>query len=197
MRLAYADPPYPGNAETHYGDHEDYAGEVDHEELVARLQHFDGWALSTSSRSLRYVLSLCPEDVRVLIWLNHNVGRSWEPVLVVPARPLPSQGAPRDWIRVEPEAFQWRPTPDGYVIGRKPRAFCLWLFRWLGAIAGEDELEDLYPGSGAVGEAWLEFNAQPELFHERRPPRRYDVRRYQREKPGWLSLEEEEAPPAG
>jgi hypothetical protein len=32
--MAYADPPYIGQSKKHYGDHEDYAGEVDHGELV-------------------------------------------------------------------------------------------------------------------------------------------------------------------
>ena len=38
MRLAYADPPYPGLSRRYYGDHPDFAGEVDHAELLARLQ---------------------------------------------------------------------------------------------------------------------------------------------------------------
>lgn len=191
MRLAYADPPYPGNAEL-YAGHPDYAGEVDHAELVARLVAYDGWALSTSSKSLRSVLDLCPADIRVLVWLTHNVGRAWEPVLVMPARPLPTRWRPLDWIAVEPEAFQWRPRPAGYVIGRKPRQFCRWLFHWLGAVAGEDELDDLFPGSGAVTAAWAEWNAQPEL-----PVRmvgRRDVRRWKRERPGWLDIEPELVP---
>lgn len=163
MRLAYADPPYPGNAHLYFG-HPDYAGEVDHAELLERLQTFDGWALSTSSRSLRYVLELCPENVRILIWLNHMIGRSWEPVIVSPARPISSNVRPRDWIEVEPESFQWRPRPDSYVIGQKPPEFCRWVFRWMGAIpGGEDQLEDIFPGSGSVSVAWSAWNAQPEL----------------------------------
>jgi hypothetical protein len=188
MRLAYADPPYPGNAALYVG-HPDYAGEVDHRELVAELVRFDGWALSTSSRSLRSVLALVPPETRVLIWANYSIGRSWEPVLVSPARPIPATGAPRDWLRVDVEAFQWRPRPDGYVIGRKPREFCIWLFRWLGAIAGgDDELVDLFPGSGAVGDAWEAWNRQPSLFEAPREPDRRAVRRWRRDRPGWVSL---------
>jgi hypothetical protein len=33
LRLAYADPPYPGKARL-YQDHPDYGGEVDHAELT-------------------------------------------------------------------------------------------------------------------------------------------------------------------
>jgi len=36
LRLAYADPPYPGKARL-YRDHPDYGGEVDHAALLARL----------------------------------------------------------------------------------------------------------------------------------------------------------------
>lgn len=64
LRLAYADPPYPGNAWLYRG-HRDYAGEVDHGELLARLVGYDGWALSTSAAALPAVLALCPPGVRV------------------------------------------------------------------------------------------------------------------------------------
>lgn len=37
MRIAYADPPYPGCAHL-YKDHPDYGGEVDHVELLQRLE---------------------------------------------------------------------------------------------------------------------------------------------------------------
>jgi hypothetical protein len=37
LRLAYADPPYPGNAFLYRGHH-DHGGEVDHAELIGRLQ---------------------------------------------------------------------------------------------------------------------------------------------------------------
>ena len=49
MRLAYADPPYPGQAKRWYEDHPDYGGEVDHAQLVERLESYDGWALHTSA----------------------------------------------------------------------------------------------------------------------------------------------------
>lgn len=160
MRLAYADPPYPGRAHL-YAGHPDFAGEVDHEALIADLQGYDGWALSTSAASLRDLLPLCPPDVRVLAWVKHSVNVSWEPVIVRSARPVGTSG-PRDWIHVEPEAFQWRPKPESYVIGQKPAPFCEWLFLWLGSRT-DDTLDDLFPGSGAVGEAWARWVTQPPL----------------------------------
>lgn len=89
-RLAYADPPYPGLSRRYYGNHRDYAGEVDHAELVAGLvAGYDAWALSTSARALPMVLRLCPDSVRVGAWVRggrpHSTAAvpvsSWEPVI--------------------------------------------------------------------------------------------------------------------
>ena len=74
-RLAYADPPYPGKA-FYYRGHPDYAGEVDHGELLSRLATYDGWALSTSTRALPQVLALAVAQdlpVRVAAW---KIGRA-------------------------------------------------------------------------------------------------------------------------
>jgi hypothetical protein len=157
-RLAYADPPYPGRAHL-YADHPDFAGEVDHEALIARLVGYDGWALSTSAEALRDVLPMCPPAVRVLAWVKHTVTVSWEPVIVHSARAV---SGVRDWIQCEPDSYQWRPKPDSYVIGQKPEAFCMWLFQWLGA-EPEDTLDDLFPGSGQVGRVWTRWRVQPVL----------------------------------
>jgi hypothetical protein len=159
MRVAYADPPYPGRAHL-YRDHPDYAGEVDHPNLIASLiANYDGWALSTSAEALRDLLPLCPKHARVLAWVKHTITVSWEPLVIVSAR---TPEGVRDWIQVEPESYQWRDKPDGYVIGQKPPAFCRWMFAWLGAHPS-DEFADLFPGSGAVGRAWEGFVAQPSL----------------------------------
>jgi hypothetical protein len=49
VKIGYADPPYIGCAHL-YANHPDYAGEVDHEELIGRLQdEFDGWVLHASA----------------------------------------------------------------------------------------------------------------------------------------------------
>lgn len=68
LRLAYADPPYPGLSRKYYGNHRDFAGEVDHAALIEQLQTFDGWALSTSAAALQSILALCPPDVSVAAW---------------------------------------------------------------------------------------------------------------------------------
>lgn len=157
-RLAYADPPYPGRAHL-YADHPDYAGEVDHRELLERLREYDGWALSTNAESMYWLLPLCGPSARVLAWVKHTVTVGWEPLIVKSAR---RPDGVRDWLQCEPDSYQWREKPDSYVIGQKPAAFCRWMFAWLGADPA-DELDDLFPGSGQVTRVWNEWREQPAL----------------------------------
>ena len=104
LRLAYADPPYPGLSKKYYSDHPDYAGEVDHDELISRLTStFDGWALSTSARALPSVLASCPPGVRVAAWVRgERPTRSawplnaWEPVIYWGGRQAVASGSGRD-----------------------------------------------------------------------------------------------------
>lgn len=65
-RFAYADPPYPGLSKKYYGREATFAGEVDHRELVERLQAggYAGWALSTSARALRAAIARAVEEAR-------------------------------------------------------------------------------------------------------------------------------------
>lgn len=189
MKFAYADPPYPGQSWRVYGKHEDYAGEVDHVELVARLvaEYPDGWALSTSASALPEVLALCPyrrgtdrknpgrvakgSSVRVLAWVKPQappypvrVQFSWEPVILWGGRPY--DGGPRtvkDVLTVSPQGHTFRAMPEGHVRGAKPPAFCRWIFNCLGAEPG-DELDDLFPGSGAVTREWEAWRRQGALF---------------------------------
>lgn len=157
-RLAYADPPYPGRAKRYYGDQPTYAGEVDHPRLIEEMTtHYDGWALSTASDALADILPMCPRSVRVCAWVKPiGVSRrtwglrsTWEPLIVSPARHL--RPGKRDWLAAQPA------RKGGKLIGRKPLAFCAFLFAALGAQSG-DTLADLFPGTGIVGRAWREWS---------------------------------------
>jgi hypothetical protein len=158
-RFAYADPPYPGKAD-YYSDQPTYGGEVDHAELITRLvdEYPDGWALSTNSDSLAYVLKLCPDTVRVASW-HRRVRRvkskwpllSWEPLIVYGGRPYPTGRANTVEDRLVYEG-RYQSYP-GALIGMKPPEFAVWLFRQLNACRG-DRVDDLFPGSGAIGRAW-------------------------------------------
>ena len=167
LRLAYADPPYPGKAWLYRG-HSDYAGEVDHAALIRRLSTYDGWALSTSAAALPAVLALCPPGVRVAAWhrgerptASWHPLHAWEPVVYQPGRPVDPSTLPAR--RVDSLVCGVSPltTLPGRVVGTKPAAFCRWVFDLLGA-APADSLDDLFPGSGAISRAWAIFtNASP------------------------------------
>lgn len=160
QRFAYADPPYPGLSAKYYRDEESFAGEVDHQELVARLSEpgrYYGWALSTSARALRDVLPICPPGARVCAWVkpigvppaSAGIHNNWEPLIVVGGRQRPPGRS--DWLRAQPARF------EGELPGRKPSEFIAWLFDLLGMVPG-DTLDDLFPGTGIVGRAWASLS---------------------------------------
>ena len=164
MRCAYADPPYPGCAALY-----PEKTEVDHAELIRRLseEYPDGWALSTGARHLQYVLSLCPEDVRVGSWVKPwavfhphvGVAYAWEPVIFRGGRRRSRrQDTVRDWVAASC-------TLGRGVVGAKPDAFCYWVFEVLN-LEPEDELVDLYPGSGAVSRAWERWRRRLPLLDQ-------------------------------
>jgi hypothetical protein len=170
VKIAYADPPYPGQSAKHYGDHPDYAGEVDHRRLLREMdKEFDGWLLHTSSVALptilHHTMHLHLTGFRVMAWVkpfaafkrNVPVAYSWEPVLVKPCRKPTVTGriVMRDWIS-EPI------TMKRGLSGAKPEAVCRWAFEVLGMEPG-DTLDDLYPGTGAVGKAWDRWRAELQL----------------------------------
>lgn len=161
-RLAYADPPYLGCSA--FYDHPEAAkwdNPIAHGELMHSLhREFDGWALSLSSPSLVDILPLAPKGVRVMAWVKPfasfkpgvRVAYAWEPLIVKPAR----------------SGYRWQPTVRDWVsanitlqrglAGAKPVEFCNWLFDVLGAQPG-DQFEDVFPGTGIVGDCWKEWAA--------------------------------------
>lgn len=152
VRIAYADPPYPGCAHLY-----PEKLEVDHAALVARLlADFDGFVLHTHVPGLRELLPLCPASVRVMSWVkpfaafkrNIPVAYAWEPVLVKAARKpvVTKRIVMRDWVSCSI-------TLKKGLAGVKPETVCRWAFEVVGA-EPDDELVDLYPGSGAVTRAW-------------------------------------------
>lgn len=133
-----------------------YAGEVDHAKLIASLiEGYDGWALSTGAYALREVLPLCPPEARVCAWVKpigvsgktFGLHNTWEPLIVVAGRKL--RPGKRDWFAAQPA------RGGGELLGRKPLAFCAFLFDALGMLPG-DHFDDLYPGTGIVTKAWQE-----------------------------------------
>ena len=166
MRIAYADPPYIGQAKKHYS-HDEKCAEVDHNKLLEELCTYDGWALSASSTSLKKILCMsnCPDNIRIGAWVkpfasfkaNVNPAYSWEPVLFVPARKRGRDiSTIHDWVSVNI-------TLRRGLVGVKPDKFSYWLFEILG-MNNEDIFYDLFPGSGAVTKAHEKWIRQKRLI---------------------------------
>lgn len=170
MRFAYADPPYLGVAEKFYGHLHSEAAEYDkpeaHQALIDRLcAEFDGWALSLHVPSLRTILPMCPDDVRLGVWVKpfasfkKHVTRAWawEPIILWGGRKIPiTQHTVRDWV--EAPAIAESITLQRGFTGAKPAAVCHWVFEWLNMEPG-DEFVDMFPGSGAVTTAYRDWLA--------------------------------------
>ena len=156
MIFAYADPPYLGQGKKHYAKyHKDAAVWDDPEHyrmFIEGLRVYDGWAMSCSSPSLKVLLPMCPEDVRVAAWVkpfgifkpNVNPGYVWEPVIFRGARK-------RD--RIEPTIRDWvsaNITLRKGLTGAKPPDFNAWILDLLGYRPGIDEIIDIFPGRNTI-----------------------------------------------
>lgn len=160
--FAYFDPPYPKTAKRYYAGEPDYAGEVDHAALLARIAAapLDGWALSTSQKALRAVLPLCPYGAHVACWtkphaaspLSHGIHNVWEPVIVYGGRRRPP--GVRDHLSTHAA------RGGGTLAGRKPHKFCSWVFSLLGCAAG-DAMIDAFPGTRIVSRAFRVLYGEP------------------------------------
>ena len=168
MKIAYADPPYPGCAHL-YRNHPDYAGEVDHQTLVMRLQGYDGWVLHTHVAGLRmmernHILPL--EGIRICQWFKPfasykkgvKVAYAYEPIIIKPVRSpvVPSEETSRDWID---EAVREPITMRRGFTGAKPERVCFWIFQIMG-MEPDDQLIDLFPGTRAVSVAWEKWRTR-------------------------------------
>ena len=160
MKFAYADPPYLGCGKKFYDKHHPDARIWDsieaHEQLIERLSEFDGWAMSLSSTSLRRILPLCPEGVRVASWVKPfavfkkgvNPVYAWEPVIFYGARKRGLEVEHcKDWVAANITMKKGLP-------GAKPKAFCDWILELLG-VDENDEFHDLFPGTDSMSDALL------------------------------------------
>lgn len=163
ITFTYADPPYLGCGKL-YAQHHEQAFEWDdpkrHQALIQQLQNEspDGWALSMSVPSMRVLLPMLPKEARILAWVkpfaafkkNVNPSSAWEPVALVGGRRRTDANTyMRDWVA---ESI----TLKKGLTGAKPKRFCWWLFD-AANLQPDDELIDLFPGSGSVGNAWNEY----------------------------------------
>ena len=162
LTFAYADPPYLGQS-LRYPEHPEahlWDDPQTHKELIERLvvEYPAGWLLSASSSSLHTILPFCPPNVRVLAWVKTfaafkkhvNPAYSWEPIIMYGGRPrTDAMTYMRDWV-AQPITLKKGLT------GAKPKPLAWWMFDALNARDG-DKLDDIFPGTGIVAEAWAEY----------------------------------------
>lgn len=172
MRLAYADPPYVNCAHL-YKEQPEYNGEIDYPTLIKKIEtEYDGYVLHASSPSIPYLTTLlAPETYRIMAWIkpfaafkkNVSVAYAWEPVFVKPVRKPVVSGRVimRDW-------FPHSITMKKGLTGVKPAPVVEWVLEMAG-MEHNDDLDDLYPGTGAVSAAWEAWKIKLLLgvIHER------------------------------
>lgn len=166
---AYADPPYLGCCrlyDHYHGDDGRCWDDLDtHRRLIDRLvrEYPDGWALSASEPSLKELLPLCPDDVRVSPWVKPfcvfkrgvRPAYSWEPVIWTGGANPPKVPHP------PPKKGGKQTTPKDHLVesirlkagltGAKPPRFCDWVLDLLNVRPG-DSVDDLFPGTGTFSE---------------------------------------------
>lgn len=165
MRFAYADPPYLGCCglyqHVHGNDGRCWDDLGTHNGLIRRLEwEFpDGWAMSVSSPSLRQILPICPEDVRVAAWCKNfcafkrgvRPAYAWEPIIYRGGRNKNAAVPLKGGKQITPKDFHIAPiTLKKGLVGAKPESFCRWVLDLLNVQSG-DEVVDLYPGTGIMG----------------------------------------------
>lgn len=178
LHLAIADPPYLGRADRWYGDgrgsgrtnagtgrngrkpdHHTHAARWDdiatHHDLIRTMEaNFDGWALAAAADRVHELMAVAPRQAHLCVWVRPNAmpggGRvinKWEPVIV---RVHDTRRNRRAGMQVSDVLVA--PTHRSGFLGSKPEAWTRWVLNLLGATA-EDDVTDLFPGSGSVTEA--------------------------------------------
>ena len=91
---------------------------------------------------------------------------AWEPILYIGGRRRERLDLFPDFlIHNAAMSTGGRPSPhtEAQILGVKPLAFARFVFGLLNVTPERDELVDIFPGSGAVGRAWTEFQLEAKL----------------------------------
>jgi hypothetical protein len=184
MKFAIADPPYLGRAKRWYGktglgvgygigkaDQHPEAEIWDlaetHENLVKHLDaNYDGFAIALTHHSLNVYLKHLAIGTaslyRVMAWIKpvsapsaNRIRSAWEPVII--KTPEKRKGYTTKYARISDYLIQ-SPPKNGFK-GEKPEQWTYWVLNAMGYDL-DDEIDDLFLGSGAVTKAIKKYKEQ-------------------------------------
>lgn len=138
----------------HHEDAEQYDDPATHRALLEHLVHnYDGWALASSWDGPHTVYAPLPRGTRVMIWHRTNAMPSgariisrYETVMLYPPAARRAKAA----CLGVPDVLTTSVPASGFA-GSKPPAWTRWVLDALGYDPDADTVDDLFPGSGAVG----------------------------------------------
>lgn len=157
-RRYYGDGPHGTNRSR--ADFHPAAGEWDdparHRALLEQLvDEFDGWAIATTLDGLDCYRPL-PPGARTMIWRkltstrgSGRISNTLEAVIVFTP---PARRGRIDGLGQVPDFLQAEPPKIGFP-GAKPEKWTRWVLDALAYNPDEDEILDLFPGSGSVSSA--------------------------------------------
>lgn len=181
MKLAIADPPYPpfigsggrkNRASRWYGtgqrsladkaadqhpDAHEWDDPVRHRLLLEELMSvYDGWAIATAPDGIAAYGNL-PVGVRLMAWIkpnaqpgSHRLRSNWEPVILYPPSGRRSN---RGGMGSIPDVHTAAIRTQGSFQGQKPESYTHWILDAFCYDPEQDTVVDVFPGSGAVGDA--------------------------------------------
>ena len=189
MKFAIADPPYLGRAKIWYGqkmrksqkgikfggtskvnykpaDFNENAEIWDniktHKNLIEKLENeYDGFALCMAHDNLQKLLPFCKPNIKIMIWHKWSIpSRSriqnrFEPVLIRIPKSL--KGAVKG--QTMPDVLTWQMRTKSDFAGAKPKEWTYWVLDAMG-VDKDDEIEDLFIGSGAVTQAINDYKKE-------------------------------------
>lgn len=183
MKFAIADPPYLGSAYRWYGlngrakghglGRADQHPEAElwdkpekHIELANKLlNEFDGFAIALTSHSLSTYLSVIKTErengIRVMSWIKpaslpsgSRITQSYEPVIVKIPKDRKGRNSGKQMVD-----YLIKAAPRKGFAGSKPKEWTIWVMQAMG-VRQEDEVIDLFNGSGAVAKAIEEYKKE-------------------------------------
>lgn len=132
-----------------------------HRQLLLELcEQFEGWAIATTPDGVQHYGPL-PVGARIMAWVklramptSARVASMWEAVIVLtpPARRARALDPVTGHLVQVPDVLVCAP-PAASFAGAKPPQWTRWVLDAMGYTPEQDELVDLFPGSGMVAAA--------------------------------------------